>query len=280
MTIRVNDKDVQVLVRYAESKLWTVTRTGSHIRFISPEGATVIAPSTSSDWRGFKNTVAELRRAGLEVPRKAPTKKNKREAMERWVEPAFTLPAFKVTQFPHITAILGQWRNPSWFAEDDTPLTEEQWGEFTEDALAQMVMGIYLTDHGHDVVPPERKFRMTLDAYKFWVVGSEKLDPDQQDSLTRCTCGKDFVIGTGITGLAAHIVERHERCDFDHAPDAVSLSTWEDPIAVAALMDDSQDREIERLEALVATLTQEVKMTNARLAQIKQRVLAVFDEDR
>lgn len=276
MTVRVNDKNVQVLIRYAESQMWAVTRTGSHIRFTAPTGASVVAPSTGSDYRGFKNMVAQLRRSGLEVPRKAPIKKNKMDAQKFWVEPGVgVVPAFDTAQFPHISAILGQWRNPSWFSEDDTPLSEEQWGELTEEAIAQLVMGIHLSDHGADSIPGERKFRMLLDAYKFWVAGSENDGYD--DDFTRCTCGKDFVVGLGIGGLAAHLVERHERCDFDHAPDATTLSTWEDPITVAALMDDSQDREIERLERLVATLTEELMSNQDRIAQIKSRVLEAFE---
>lgn len=63
-------KELRPLVRAAIAAGWTVTKTGGgHLRFRSPTGALVFAPSTPSDHRSVKNTAAELRRHGLDLPR-------------------------------------------------------------------------------------------------------------------------------------------------------------------------------------------------------------------
>ena len=50
-------------------KGWSVTKTGgSHLKWVPPSGkGFVFSPSTPSDSRSNKNTIAQLRRAGLEI---------------------------------------------------------------------------------------------------------------------------------------------------------------------------------------------------------------------
>lgn len=48
---------------------WTITLTaGGHVRWASPTGAVVFSPTTPSDRRARRNTIARLRRSGLVVP--------------------------------------------------------------------------------------------------------------------------------------------------------------------------------------------------------------------
>lgn len=64
-------KDINQLTELAEDQGWTVSHTRKgHVKYVSPEGAVVIAPSTPGGPRAKLNTVALLRRTGLRVPRK------------------------------------------------------------------------------------------------------------------------------------------------------------------------------------------------------------------
>jgi hypothetical protein len=48
---------------------WTVEcASGGHVHWRSPSGALVVTAKTSRSRRAVKNAVADLRRAGLEVP--------------------------------------------------------------------------------------------------------------------------------------------------------------------------------------------------------------------
>lgn len=60
------------LVLAAIEQGWGVTISGGgHLRFKSPDGALVFAPSTPSGGRrAVENTAAELRRKGLKLPRR------------------------------------------------------------------------------------------------------------------------------------------------------------------------------------------------------------------
>jgi hypothetical protein len=62
-------KDMRALLAQAEDAGCEVkpTRNG-HVQIKVPGGGIVIAASTASDHRTIKNTRAELRRAGLELP--------------------------------------------------------------------------------------------------------------------------------------------------------------------------------------------------------------------
>jgi len=54
------------VARKAKRQGWTITGTrGRHLAWTSPAGAVVYTPSSPSDSRGYRNTVALLRRAGL-----------------------------------------------------------------------------------------------------------------------------------------------------------------------------------------------------------------------
>lgn len=64
-------KELRPLVVAAIEQGWEVTVTGgNHLRFKSPTGALVFAPSTPHGGkRSIQNTTAELRRKGLILPR-------------------------------------------------------------------------------------------------------------------------------------------------------------------------------------------------------------------
>ena len=56
------------LARTARAAGWEITRRrGGHLAWRSPSGAVVFTPGSPSDWRGIRNDIAELRRAGLAV---------------------------------------------------------------------------------------------------------------------------------------------------------------------------------------------------------------------
>lgn len=60
------------VIRFAEDAGFKVDRTKrGHYRFRTPEGRVVAYDAGSpSDWRGTRNTISRLRRAGLRIPRK------------------------------------------------------------------------------------------------------------------------------------------------------------------------------------------------------------------
>lgn len=64
--------ELKDVIRVAEAAGFTVDRTArGHWRFRTPEGRVVAYDAGSpSDWRGTRNTIARLRRAGLRIPRK------------------------------------------------------------------------------------------------------------------------------------------------------------------------------------------------------------------
>jgi predicted RNA binding protein YcfA (HicA-like mRNA interferase family) len=61
-------KDLRPLVKLARKQGWTFERTnGGHFCFTDPQGGRWIAPGTSSDMRGIRNTRAMLVRGGLVI---------------------------------------------------------------------------------------------------------------------------------------------------------------------------------------------------------------------
>lgn len=63
-------KTLRKLVEFAEHNGWTVDASGNAVRFLKPDGETmIVCHKTESDHRAEKNTIARLRRAGLKVPR-------------------------------------------------------------------------------------------------------------------------------------------------------------------------------------------------------------------
>lgn len=61
-------KDLKKVIETVErTDGWTVTVKNGVVRFYAPDGKTmIVCHSTESDHRFLKNTVARLRRAGLE----------------------------------------------------------------------------------------------------------------------------------------------------------------------------------------------------------------------
>jgi hypothetical protein len=56
----------RALARKARRKGWTITTTGGgHLAWTSPSGAVIYTPSSPSESRGYLNTRAQFRRAGL-----------------------------------------------------------------------------------------------------------------------------------------------------------------------------------------------------------------------
>lgn len=65
--------DLRKIVRLAKRHGFTVARArrGSHLIFRDPDGRQVaVAAGSASDCRSLKNTVADLRAAGLPIPHK------------------------------------------------------------------------------------------------------------------------------------------------------------------------------------------------------------------
>ncbi len=62
--------ELRKLLKLAKQQGWEVGKTKkNHTVFTGPDGQRVVSPSTPSDHRSMKNTVGELRRHGMEVPR-------------------------------------------------------------------------------------------------------------------------------------------------------------------------------------------------------------------
>lgn len=61
--------DYSQLIKHLQRLGCEITWTRKHIHVRTPEGKMVVLPSTSSDYRGIRNSKAQLRRAGLEIPR-------------------------------------------------------------------------------------------------------------------------------------------------------------------------------------------------------------------
>lgn len=61
-------KEMVQLARRLEHQGWAVTRTKrDHYRFISPDGKTIYAPGTPSDYRSIRNVIAKLRQTGADL---------------------------------------------------------------------------------------------------------------------------------------------------------------------------------------------------------------------
>lgn len=69
---KIKITSIEQLLDVARSQSWRVTRTGSdHWRAVPPDRSKKIvhSPSTPSDWRSLKNTVADFVRSGLNLRR-------------------------------------------------------------------------------------------------------------------------------------------------------------------------------------------------------------------
>lgn len=64
------DKELRELIKLAEQQDFTVVEEGSSIKWTNAEGGTVSTPSRVAPGRAFQNIKAQLRRLGLDIPRK------------------------------------------------------------------------------------------------------------------------------------------------------------------------------------------------------------------
>ncbi len=63
-------KQTKLLVRVALQQGWRVERSTKHVQFFSPNGRDIITAQTHmKGGRAYQNTLAQLRRAGLDFPR-------------------------------------------------------------------------------------------------------------------------------------------------------------------------------------------------------------------
>lgn len=245
------------LARYAQSQGWHIEYTSRHLKFVSPEGKFVIIPATPSEWRGYQNSLAQLRQAGLTPPKKRIKKKVHRSTDGRAVAIANAAKVdLRFTRYPHIEEIMGQWRNESWFDNDGLPLSEEEWGRFSDEELVAALLLAPATLDAEDTAmgtayaldpqaltdrPGDRTLFVRLCAYKFWVLHDLGLAPP-----VICWCG--FTTGS-FFDLAMHVVKQQERDDISHAPLSKHLIPWSDPNELRALMgEDTPDVEELRLE--------------------------------
>lgn len=61
-------RSLRELVRHAEHEGWHVDDHGVKVRFLAPDGVTmIVCHKTESDHRAMKNTCARLKRAGLDL---------------------------------------------------------------------------------------------------------------------------------------------------------------------------------------------------------------------
>ena len=68
--VHANDKDIRRLIKIARKQGWAVTLTGKgHIKWCSPNGATLFSPSTGS-YRSWMNLRQMLFKAGLPQAKK------------------------------------------------------------------------------------------------------------------------------------------------------------------------------------------------------------------
>ncbi len=58
------------LIEEAQRQGWRAERTQrGHWQLFAPDGRTIVTlPGTPSDWRAFRNTIAQMRRAGFRWP--------------------------------------------------------------------------------------------------------------------------------------------------------------------------------------------------------------------
>lgn len=64
-------KEIKEIIREATQQGWRVERGGKHYRAYPPsmESPPQTIPITPSDYRGYKNLLAQLRRGGMDISR-------------------------------------------------------------------------------------------------------------------------------------------------------------------------------------------------------------------
>lgn len=252
MSSQITHPETRALATLAEKQGWLVDAEGGrHIDFHSPDGAKVTVARTPSDWRAHRNNVAELRRHGLDIPRKTqkPKKQPDAEMTNALVQAEIRGLDLSIPEFPFITAVLGQWRSPSWFSEEGFPLTEEQWRLYDDENLMAMTLMVDALNSVNPSNPSARQKRTWFDTIKFWRMGCDK-------PIIQCCCG--FAPGDQnpyrrMFLLAEHIYGKFERGDNEHRPLSVELLDYTDPSDLVDLVaGDDTIGELEKLQSQLA----------------------------
>jgi hypothetical protein len=67
MRLGINDKDMEKVAKRAQKAGWTITISGgNHLKWLSPDGKTMLVSSRTGSYRAWKNFRADLRRAGFD----------------------------------------------------------------------------------------------------------------------------------------------------------------------------------------------------------------------
>ena len=65
--------EIRFLLRLAHKQQFRIIRTGNgHFKIVTPPGSpkrSMVTPSKSGEYRAIRNTTAQMRRIGVEVPR-------------------------------------------------------------------------------------------------------------------------------------------------------------------------------------------------------------------
>lgn len=278
--------DIDSLMAYLRGQDWHIDITGKHYKITNPEnGKMVTIPCTPSEYRSMKNSIAELRRAGLVVPHKVTKPKAKKQDESVAIEACESLGVdLVIAPFPHITDIIGSYRSASWFDRDTMlPLTDEQWPGPSDRNLAATALitsiadfrpkdrvGAFYLHEGKDArsLPGQRTRRIRADAIKFWsYLGHGDVSPEPR----HCSCGFNAAeTPEGIYHLADHIVTKHERAQYHHYP-LGDLYPYADPLTLERMFDpDERDNVIARQEETIRELRETVEGLHDKLVAIKR----------
>lgn len=277
--------DMDKLALYAQSQGWHVQNTSKHVRFIGPDGQFVVVPSTPSDWRSFQNSLSDLRKAGLNPPRKRIKKKVHQGTDGRAIAVAEAAGIdLHCPNFPHIVEIMGRWRHQSWFDQDGNPLDEEEWGRFTDrELIAATILGpatgfqhgtsdgaMYgLSTKALAQRPGDRTLFINVMAIKFWN------DPDfPEHAPSRCYCGFDEA---SLTKLAMHIVKHWERDEQDHVPMSPHIIPWSDPNDLRLLMGADEFEAADELRRQLLEERDRRRIAEEELQAMKAKMKALLE---
>lgn len=261
--------DIDHLTGYCISQGWHVdlSRGGNHIKVFSPDGKMVVLPSTPSDWRSVRNSIADLRRAGLAVPHK--NQRPRRLVCDlsdgELIAERFHLD-LTVPRYPHITEYLGMWRAQHWFDETFMPHDDRTWPGPSDASIASSIIlsevislkeyklgergtlahakinAIDEADLKAKIIKG-KKLRIMFDAARFWC------DFENETTPITCVCGKYTAIND-FTGyeLAAHVLDKYEKADYGHGPGG-DYRAWSNPDDLVRLFaPDERDIKIASLE--------------------------------
>lgn len=275
-------KDMDKLVLFAQSQGWHVQDTSKHLRFVGPDGQFVIVPSTPSDWRSFQNSLSDLRKAGLNPPRKRIKKKVHEGTDGRAIAVAEAAGVdLTCPHFPHINEIMGQWRHTSWFDDQGQPLDEDEWGRYPDKELvAAVILGpatgftqptvdgavVGLNSKALAARPGDRTLFIYAMAIKYWN------DPDHPEHApSRCWCG----FNSDLNKLALHIVKHWERDERDHCPVASHIVPWTDPNDLRLLMGADEFEAAEELRRQLLEERDRRRAVEEELQALKAKVKAL-----